>query len=91
MSVPDRSWQHRAACRNENAELFFCVEPEPVRQALAICAVCEVREPCLTQAMADRETFGVWGGTTETERRRIFRRERRERREQREGRRETAA
>lgn len=88
MSVPERIWQERAACRNEDAELFFCVEPESVRHALAVCAGCEVREACLAQAMAARETFGVWGGTTETERRRIFRRERRERREER---RETAA
>lgn len=80
MTMPDRSWQTRAACRDHDAELFFRVEPETVRRALRICARCEVRDPCRAQAMAHREMFGVWGGTTETERRRIFRRERRERR-----------
>lgn len=85
MSMVDRSWQERAACRREDAETFFSIEPEAVHRALALCARCEVREACLAQAMARRETFGVWGGTTETERRRIFRRERHHRR------RETAA
>lgn len=73
MSIPDRSWQDRAACRDHDVETFFHVEPEPVRRALEICAGCEVREACLDQAMAHREIFGVWGGTTETERRRMFR------------------
>ncbi|HVL97936.1 MAG TPA: WhiB family transcriptional regulator [Egibacteraceae bacterium] len=80
MSMPDRSWQERAACRERDAEVFFCVEPQAVEFALSVCATCAVREPCLAQAMATREVFGVWGGTTETQRRRIFRRERRERR-----------
>lgn len=81
MSLPDRSWQERAACRDEDAELFFRIDAESVSRALAVCAVCTVRKSCLTQAMTDRETFGVWGGTTETERRRAFRRQRRQRRQ----------
>ncbi|MEX2620308.1 MAG: WhiB family transcriptional regulator [Egibacteraceae bacterium] len=80
MSMPDRSWQERAACARSDAETFFSIEPDVVRQALALCARCEVRETCRAEALARREIFGVWGGTTETERRRIFRRERRRRR-----------
>lgn len=85
MSIPDRNWHERAACRDRDAEMFFCLEPESVRRALALCGRCEVREACLAQALARREVFGIWGGTTETERRRIFRRQRRG------SRRETAA
>ena len=74
---PDRSWQLRAACRAHEAELFFAVDSESVCAALAVCESCEVRDPCLAQAMACQEHFGVWGGTTETERRRVFRQQRR--------------
>jgi WhiB family transcriptional regulator, redox-sensing transcriptional regulator len=77
MSMPDRTWHERAACRDRDAETFFCVDPESVRQALDLCAQCAVRDTCRAQALARREMFGVWGGMTETERRRIFRRERR--------------
>lgn len=77
MSIADRTWQERAACREHDAETFFCAEPDSVHRALALCARCEVREPCLAQAMTRREIFGVWGGTTETERRRTFRNARR--------------
>lgn len=76
-SSPDRSWQLRAACRTSDAELFFAVDAESVGAALAVCDACEVRAPCLALAMVNREHFGVWGGTTETERRRVFRQQRR--------------
>lgn len=45
----------------------------------AICAECPIREACLADAMARRERFGLWGGLTPIERRRIERRERRKR------------
>lgn len=73
----DRSWQLRAACRDHDAEQFFSIEPDAVTAALAVCNSCEVRQACLTHAMAGREHFGVWGGTTETQRRRVFRQQRR--------------
>jgi len=73
------SWQHQAACRAEDPELFFPVGQSgpaklQVRQAKEICAGCPVREPCLRDALAAREVSGVWGGTTEEERRAIRRR-----------------
>jgi WhiB family transcriptional regulator, redox-sensing transcriptional regulator len=77
--MPDDRWLERAACRGRDVELFYSLEEEDVRAALAICAVCEVQTECYERAMTGREAFGVWGGTTETERRRIFRRERRRR------------
>jgi WhiB family transcriptional regulator, redox-sensing transcriptional regulator len=77
--MPNANWQDRAACRGQDVELFYSQEGADVRAALAICAACVVQAECYDQAMADREAFGVWGGTAETERRRIFRRERRTR------------
>lgn len=75
----DDSWQDRGACRDYDVELFYSLEELDVQTAVSICAECPVRLECLNHAMTTREHFGVWGGTTETERRRIFRRERRRR------------
>lgn len=73
-------WQDGAACRSAELDLFYSSEEEDIRAALGFCRSCPVREPCLSHAMAEREAFGVWGGTTERERRRVFRAERRNRR-----------
>jgi len=82
--VHDPQWHERAACRGHSVEVFFSEDPEDVRAALELCQQCPVQQPCYEQAMADREHFGVWGGSTERERRRVFRAERRRRREERE-------
>lgn len=74
-------WQWRAACRGEEAALFFAPNyPEPKdereareRQAKAICAVCPVRMECLEYAVRIREPHGIWGGLNEIERRRLIR------------------
>jgi WhiB family redox-sensing transcriptional regulator len=41
--------------------------------ALLICGICPVREDCLDHALETNERFGVWGGTTEKERRKLSR------------------
>jgi WhiB family transcriptional regulator, redox-sensing transcriptional regulator len=71
------SWSSRAACRGLDPRLFFPADDEDAGPATAICAECPVREPCLEFALGSREREGVWGGTTERERRRILRRRRR--------------
>lgn len=76
----DPLWHERAACRGRSVEMFFSEEPADIRAALRVCQACPVRQPCYELAMANREYFGVWGGTTERERRRVFRAERRNRR-----------
>lgn len=75
----DDDWQLRAACRGSDVDLFYSVEAADVAAALAICATCPVRVPCQDLAIQRREAFGTWGGTTEADRRRTFRRERRRR------------
>ncbi len=76
-------WRTLAACRGVATDLFFPagdVAPEPVAQAeraKAICAECVVREECLQFALTTRQEFGIWGGTTESERRTLRRRLRR--------------
>lgn len=71
-------WRHRAACRDEDPELFFPVSDtgpgaRQATQAKAVCARCPVRSECLTFAMESGLDFGIFGGTTERERRDIVR------------------
>lgn len=63
-------WRHQAECRDEDPELFFPHPGDTVRAeaAKAICARCPVWDECLTWATEQHEE-GVWGGTTEDERR----------------------
>ncbi len=72
------SWRRRAACRGIDAEVFYpATEDEAdAAPAKAICGQCPVREPCLEHALGHREREGIWGGTTERERRRIVRQRR---------------
>ncbi len=66
---PDASWEERAACRGADVDLFFSANERDQQQALAYCAVCEVRQECLETAIVNGETFGIWGGLVESDRR----------------------
>jgi WhiB family redox-sensing transcriptional regulator len=66
-------WRHYAACRDIDPELFFPLGTSDaceiqIEAAKQICRTCPVREPCLRWAL-DSGDAGVWGGTTEDERR----------------------
>ena len=69
-------WQDRGACRGVDPGLFFPARGESLAAARAVCAGCPVRRECLEHALAQPEKFGVWGGTSERERR-VLRRDRR--------------
>jgi WhiB family redox-sensing transcriptional regulator len=66
----ERPWASHASCRFADPELFFSDEGD-AGYALRICAGCPVSEECLAWAVATRATYGVWGGTTEEERRQL--------------------
>ncbi len=72
------TWRKHAACRGLDAEIFYpgTDDEADAAEAKAICALCPVRQACLEHALASREREGVWGGTTERERRRIVRQRR---------------
>jgi WhiB family redox-sensing transcriptional regulator len=71
----DRPWVALAACRDADPEVFFSNgDAAGTAVALRICAGCPVAEECLEWALLARASFGVWGGTTEQERRRLLRR-----------------
>ena len=69
-------WMVRAACRGLDPDLFFPVRGEDLRAAKAVCATCDVRDECLDYALRTHETCGVWGGTSERQRRRLRHRQR---------------
>ncbi|PWI15843.1 WhiB family transcriptional regulator [Streptomyces sp. Act143] len=69
-------WQEMSACRREDPELFFPIgDTGPslaqIEEAKTVCRECAVVEPCLQWALASRDTHGIWGATTEAERRRL--------------------
>jgi WhiB family redox-sensing transcriptional regulator len=69
----DRSWQRRANCMGVDPELFFPERGASNREAKEVCRGCVVREDCLEFAIANSEKFGIWGGMSERERRRVRR------------------
>lgn len=66
---PDQRWRARAECRGSDPGLFHSDDDGDPKHAKAICARCPVVEPCLALALDDPALYGVWGGTSEAERR----------------------
>lgn len=64
----------QAACRGVGPEDFFPGQGDPTRIAKAICATCPVMSECLEYALETGQHHGIWGGTSERERRRLRRR-----------------
>jgi WhiB family redox-sensing transcriptional regulator len=67
-------WRHRAACRDEDPELFFPIGTTgpallQVEDAKAVCRQCRVIEDCLSWSLETNQEAGVWGGLSEDERR----------------------
>ena len=70
----EASWQERALCSQTDPEAFFPEKGGSTREAKKICTGCEVRAECLEYALQHDERFGIWGGLSERERRRLKRR-----------------
>ena len=79
-ALPDGSWEHKAAWRGPQSQVFF---PPPrferkdeklarEGRAKAICGQCCVIEDCLSYALKIREPHGIWGGANEAERRQML-------------------
>jgi WhiB family redox-sensing transcriptional regulator len=69
----DTSWQDFANCLGVDPDLFFPERGASTREAKEVCRGCVVREQCLEYALRNGEKFGIWGGMSERERRRIRR------------------
>lgn len=73
--APDQNedWQHRALCAQTDPESFFPDKGGTTQPAKKICLTCPVRQQCLDYALDHDERWGVWGGYSERERRRLKR------------------
>jgi WhiB family redox-sensing transcriptional regulator len=65
------SWQADAVCAQTDPEAFFPEKGGSTRDAKKICAGCDVKAQCLEYALANDERFGIWGGLSERERRKL--------------------
>ncbi|GAA4265343.1 hypothetical protein GCM10022256_09550 [Frondihabitans peucedani] len=68
------SWQADSLCAQTDPEAFFPEKGGSTRDAKKICASCDVRAQCLEYALQNDERFGIWGGLSERERRKLRRR-----------------
>jgi WhiB family transcriptional regulator, redox-sensing transcriptional regulator len=68
------SWQEHALCAQTDPEAFFPEKGGSTREAKKVCMVCDVRADCLAYALEHDERFGIWGGLSERERRRMKKR-----------------
>ena len=68
------AWQAEALCAQTDPEAFFPEKGGSTREAKKICQQCDVKSECLDYALANDERFGIWGGLSERERRRLRRR-----------------
>lgn len=74
IDVPDfdpAEWMGDAACKGKPTDWFFPERGQSLREQKAVCAGCPVRQACLDYALEFRVRFGIWGGTSEQERRRL--------------------
>ncbi len=71
--VENRSWQDAANCLGVDPDLFFPERGASTREAKEVCRGCVVRLQCLEFALVNGEKFGIWGGLSERERRRLRR------------------
>lgn len=81
MAITPLQWTESAACRGSEAALFYPADSserkeeraEREQMAKRICGGCAVRDDCLQAAVARHETYGIWGGLNEFERRSLLR------------------
>ena len=71
--LDERPWAVFSACREADPSIFFASTRDDERAALVVCSTCSVKDDCLGFALETRERFGVRGGTSERERKKLMR------------------
>jgi WhiB family transcriptional regulator, redox-sensing transcriptional regulator len=69
VGLRNNNWMNLAKCKTMEPDQFFPHDGDGVRKAQRICAICPVKLACLAYALDNRLNDGVWGGTSEQERR----------------------
>lgn len=64
-------WENRALCKEVDPEIFFPEKGCSTREAKQICGLCPVRSECLEYALDTGQRYGIYGGLSERERRRL--------------------
>lgn len=67
------NWYEQALCAQVDHELFYPEKGGSTREAKKLCASCPVRETCLEYALDNEERYGIWGGVSERDRRKLER------------------
>ena len=78
LTIASDEWRRTAACRDTDPDLFFPVGTtgpaiEQIENAKAVCRQCSAQTLCLEYAIDTNQDSGIWGGTSEEERRQIRR------------------
>ena len=66
-SAEEMDWQNQSLCQGQS-ELFYSPNAEDIAQAVRFCHQCPVMAACRRHALEKKEVWGVWGGTSETDR-----------------------
>lgn len=74
--IERQDWRDYSACRDTSPDLFFPVGTtgpalEQIAEAKAVCRECPVRAACLEYAVVTNQDTGIWGGTSEEERKKL--------------------
>jgi WhiB family redox-sensing transcriptional regulator len=67
----DQPWADQALCAQTDPESFFPEKGGSTHEAKKVCAACFVQAECLDWALTTNERFGIWGGLSERERRKL--------------------
>jgi len=76
--MASRQFMAGASCKGLDPNIFYPASGYDEEVAKAVCSGCWVQKDCLEYALETGEQFGVWGSTTEKDRRRILKRYRRQ-------------
>lgn len=71
-------FMNQGECKQYPPEMFFPSDGAGVTAAQRVCGGCAVRQECLEYALENNIDYGVWGGASERERRKILKVRRRE-------------
>jgi len=76
LAAENDEWRHTANCRDTSPDLFFPVGTtgpalEQIATAKSVCGTCPSQQPCLEFALLTNQDTGIWGGTSEEERRKL--------------------
>ena len=72
-AIVSEQWQAYARCQGCDVDLFFPERGASTKEAKAVCRECMVKAECLEYALDLKIEFGIWGGASERERRRLRR------------------